>query len=102
MNKNSNSFEFKAGGYRSGIKYQNALKFLSYLEEIEPNKIYGISKAETGIIIVSKDEAILKNKLRNFIDTELNAIDENKNIMNTDILNGMKSAYLAIKNIFLE
>lgn len=101
MKKKSDSFEFKVGSYRSGIKYKNALKLLSYLEEIEPNKIYGISKAESGIIIVSKDEAILKNKLRNFIDTELNAIDENKNI-NKDILNGMKSAYLAIENIFLE
>lgn len=43
----------------------------------------------------------LKEALNDFIENELKAIAENKTL-DTNMLRGMRAAYLAIKNIFLE
>lgn len=42
-----------------------------------------------------------KQELNDYIKNELKAIEENKTL-NSDILKGMRAAYLSIKNIFLE
>ena len=42
-----------------------------------------------------------KEALNDYIENELKAIEENKTL-NSDILRGMRAAYLSIKNIFLE
>ena len=42
-----------------------------------------------------------KEALNDYIKNELKVIEENKTL-NSDILRGMRAAYLSIKNIFLE
>ncbi len=61
-------FQICIGGYCSGRNFENTLKLVHYLEEIEPNKLYAIAKTETGIVIVSKDEVVTKKKLENKIE----------------------------------
>lgn len=46
-------------------------------------------------------EPSLKEALIDYIENELKAIEENETL-NSDILRGMRAAYLSIKNIFLE
>lgn len=55
----------------------------------------------TEALYVILNDFVSKRKLKNHISKELYAINNNK-ILDKSTLNGMRSAYIAIENIFLE
>ena len=71
-------FKFKVGGRNSGQTFTNAMTLLKYIDELQPNKMYGIMKAGKSITLLTKNEVISKVKeLRRF---NINMDIENMNI----------------------
>lgn len=68
---------------------------------IRKEEIYTTSGKFVDIKVVEKNY-IAKEQLDNYITKELETIEKNNNIELKGIYDGMKSAYLAIKNLFLE
>ena len=78
---------------------------VKYLNNIKDNDLRIVSHTDfleaLEVVLQALDNSISKRKLSNYISKELKVI-ENNNDMSIDVLDGMKAAYLSIKNIFLE
>lgn len=57
-------FKFKVGGRTSEQTFTNAMTLLKYIDELQPNKMYGIMKAGTSITLLTKNEVIPKSKVK--------------------------------------
>lgn len=59
-----NMFKFKVGGRTSEQTFTNAMTLLKYIDELQPNKMYGIMKAGKSITLLTKNEVISKSKVK--------------------------------------
>ena len=65
--KNLGKFEIKMGGRENGQRMYNAIKFIDYIENLPPNKMFGIKKLSKGITVLTKEEVISKKRLEKII-----------------------------------
>lgn len=66
-NYKNGKFEIRNGGRTNGQTLENAVTFLHYLDELETNKMYGISKCG-NITLLTKTEVISKAKIEKMIE----------------------------------
>ena len=62
--------EIKIGGRENGQRIYNAMKFLNYIDSLSLHKMYGIQRLSNGITVLTKDEVISKQKLKDLIENE--------------------------------
>ena len=78
-------FKFKVGGRTSGQTFTNAMTLLKYINELQPNKMYGIMKAGTSITLLTKKEVIPKSLIKEKIEEldNVNNAEALEDLMNT-------------------
>lgn len=64
MMKNKDKFEFKFGGRDGGQTLYAATKLLDYINSLEPHKIYAISNLGKGVVILSKNEMVFADTIK--------------------------------------
>lgn len=74
-------FKFKVGGRTSEQTFTNAMTLLKYINELQPNKMYGIMKAGTSITLLTKNEVIPKSKVKE----KLEELDKRIDFLNTEL-----------------
>lgn len=72
-------FQFKTGGRTAGQTLYNEVKLLNYINKLELNKMYGITKAGKGITLLTKSEVIPKSKVKEKIEELEKEINEEHN-----------------------
>lgn len=66
--KKNKKFEIKIGGKENGQRIYNAIKLLNYIDSLSLHKIYGIQRLSKGITVLTKDEVIQKQKIKDKIE----------------------------------
>lgn len=70
-------FKFLSGGRTSNQTFMNAIKLLKYIDTLEPNKMYGISKIGKGMIILTKNNVISETKIIDRIKEKIEPVINN-------------------------
>lgn len=60
-------FEIKIGGRENGNRIYNSIKLLDYIDSLPLNKMYGIQRISKVITVLTKDEVVLTQKIKDKI-----------------------------------